>query len=290
MNQYEPVQKTGLLVNVGCGARFHPAWTNLDLHSHCPEVIACDLTQGIPLPDSSAVAVYSAAVLEHIRRPDVPRFLGECFRTLEPGGWVRIAVPDFRRQVESYLAATQRLEAGECDADLDREWMILEIIDQVGRDKSGGGMAAFLANPTEINDKFIVDRIGAEGRSLRKMLRGQKFFPGVDFRRIRSGMIRGGRVGRVLFRWLLGTSDLERDLLALEIGRFRVNSGEVHQWVYDKHSLTKVLSDGGFGDLQVMSHGHSRIPGWDKFHLEVDENGNVEKPDLLIVEGRKVER
>ena len=93
----------------------------------------------------------------------------------------------------------------------------------------------------------------------------------------------------MLFRWLLGTENLERDLLALEIGRFRINSGEVHQWVYDSHSLKKTLSLAGFGDLHVMAHGFSEIPGWKDFHLEVDPDGNVEKPDLLVVEGRKRE-
>lgn len=288
MNHRSSSGTAGLLVNVGCGSRFHPAWKNFDLHSHAPEVTACDLTQGIPLADSTASAVYSAAVLEHVRRPDVPGFLRECHRVLESGGWIRIAVPDFRRQVEVYLDAVQRLDSGDATAELDRDWMILEMIDQVGRDKSGGGMAAFLSNPGPINEAFVVQRIGAEGRSLRTLLQGKNCSPCVDFKRGRSRMIRGKRFGRMLFRWLLGSEDLERDLLALEVGRFRVNSGEVHQWVYDHHSLKKVLSGAGFVDLQVMSHGESRIAGWPGYHLEVDQNGNVEKPDLLIVEGRKV--
>jgi len=36
-----------------------------------------------------------------------------------------------------------------------------------------------------------------------------------------------------------------------------------------------------------MRRGESRIAGWEEYHLEVDDQGQVEKPDLFIIEGRK---
>ena len=94
-----PVRGQGMksYVNLGCGARFHPEWTNIDLDPQGPGVIRHDLSKGIPLKDESCDAVYHAAVLEHIRRADVPAFLAECPRVQKPGGIIRIGVPDQER-------------------------------------------------------------------------------------------------------------------------------------------------------------------------------------------------
>ena len=100
-------------------------------------------------------------------------------------------------------------------------------------------------------------------------------------------MVPLGRIGRALLKWLLHSKNLEQDLRALEIGRFRLNSGEVHQWAYDRYSLAKDLLDAGFTDPKKCAHGESRIPDWKSFHLEVTLEGAVEKPDLLVMEAIK---
>lgn len=284
----DEVQSTpGLLINLGCGTRIDPRWCNLDLHASVPGVTECDLTRGIPVANAAAAAVYSAAVLEHIRRSDVPGFLGECHRVLQPNGLLRLAVPDFRRQVEAYSDALRRASKGEPGAAADHEWMIVEIIDQVGRDASGGAMAAFFAGKGPSNLPFVRRRIGGEADVLAKELMGRSFVPGPDLAKSRLRTVRGRWLGQALLKWLLGSGDLERDLAALEVGRFRLQSGEVHQWVYDEWSLKKLLAGSGFCDLQVLPHGVSRIPQWPDFRLEMNADGIVQKPDLLIVEGRK---
>ena len=40
-------------LNLGCGRRYHSAWTNLDLESDDLEVISHDITQGIPFETAS---------------------------------------------------------------------------------------------------------------------------------------------------------------------------------------------------------------------------------------------
>jgi predicted SAM-dependent methyltransferase len=270
-----------VLVNIGCGARFHASWTNFDLHASPPHVMACDLTKGIPLNDAVADAVYSAAVLEHVRPADVPAFLGECRRVLKPNGIIRIAVPDFHQQVAVYLDCVKRLKEGDPNASSQREWMILEMVDQVGRDRSGGGMAAYLAREHGVDEQFIYRRIGEEGRNLRRLLKGTHFNPNAQA----MSYVRGGRLGRWLLRLLLSTNDLDSDLRALEIGRFRAGSGEIHRWVYDDIAVKECLSNAEFRSLTTMQHGESRIPHWSTFSLEVDAEGRIAKPDLLIVEG-----
>lgn len=273
----------GLLVNVGCGDRFHSDWLNLDLIRK-PGVTKADITQGLPVRDNEAMAVYSAAVLEHIRPQEVPDFLAECHRVLQPGGLIRIAVPDFERQVQAYLDAMQRADAGQ-DANPDREWMLFEIVDQFAREVSGGEMARFLASADLPNKEFIASRIGNEGSSLIRALKGN------TAQTSRASLphpapVRGGRLGRLIMRFLLRSKNLQRDLQALSVGRFRL-SGETHQWAYDRYSLTAILEQAGFTNIQVCDHGKSSIDRWDDFHLEVDEDGNVEKPDLLIAEATK---
>jgi len=276
-----------LLVNLGCGNRFHPAWLNLDLHSHAKEVRECDLSKGIPLPEFSATAVYSAAVVEHIPRINLRAYLAECFRELKRGGIVRLSVPDFRRQVTAYLDAIKRAEAGVPRAAADHEWMILEIVDQIGRNIGGGGMAAFFSGDGPSNLPFVVERIGEEGQILAQDLRGRHLSSDIDLNASRNHLVRGGWVGRVLLKWLLRSRDLKTELAALEVGRFRLTSGEVHQWVYDDWSLKQILNDTGFTNLRTRAHGDSDIPEWESFLLEVDEFGSVRKPDLFVVEGIK---
>ena len=54
------------LLNLGCGGRRHPAWTNVDLVPAGPDVIAADLRQPLPFAAGSFQAVYAAHVLEHL--------------------------------------------------------------------------------------------------------------------------------------------------------------------------------------------------------------------------------
>lgn len=274
------------LVNVGCGCRVHPDWLNLDLHASVPGVIVCDLTRGLPLADGEAEVVYSAAVLEHVRRENVPAFLGECRRVLKPEGYIRLAVPDFERQARVYLECIDRLDRGDAAADADHEWMMVEIFDQIARERSGGEMGDLLARPDLSNESFIVDRIGKEGSDLIKVLKGSR-------RESLSqtplcGKIPWGRFGKYLLKKLLNSRNLEDDLRALEIGRFRLLSGEVHQWAYDRHEMARILHDAGFASIVVRNHGESEIPKWAQYHLEVDKAGVIEKPDLMVVEARKL--
>lgn len=275
----------GKLVNVGCGSRIHSDWLNLDLYASVPGVVVCDLTRGLPLSDGEADVVYSAAVLEHVRRENVLSFLGECLRVLKPGGYIRIGVPDFERQARLYLQCIDRLDRGDKGASADHEWMMVEVFDQIAREKSGGAMGELLARSDLSNEQFIVDRIGKEGSDLIRMLKGTTS-PGKKKQSL-SELVPWGRLGAFLLKRLLGSRNLDDDLRALEIGRFRLLSGEVHQWGYDRYEIARVLTTVGFVGITAQDHGESAIPDWKRYHLEVDESGVVEKPDLMVVEARK---
>lgn len=274
------------LVNVGCGCRIHADWLNLDLHAAAPGVIVCDLTRGLPLTDGEADVIYSAAVLEHVRRENVPAFLAECRRVLKPGGYLRLAVPDFERQAKVYLECIDRLDRGDAAAGADHEWMMVEIFDQIARERSGGEMGDLLARPHLSNESFIVDRIGKEGSDLIKILKGAR--RDSPSKTSLLDKVPWGRFGQFLLKKLLNSKNLEDDLRALEIGRFRLLSGEVHQWAYDRYEMMRVLREAGFSSILARNHGESDIPRWTQYYLEVDETGAIEKPDLMVIEARKL--
>jgi hypothetical protein len=148
-------------------------------------------------------------------------------------------------------------------------------------------MAEFLTRKGGALREFIVGRIGKEGSDLVDKLGKRRFSSVIDLGKSRNHLVRGGFIGAWLLKFLLRSPDVRKDLAALEVGRFRLTSGEVHEWAYDRASLAWLFSNSGFTDIRVMRHGESSIPGWHGYHLEVDADGIVEKPDLFIVEGMK---
>jgi predicted SAM-dependent methyltransferase len=283
----QPSEAGPVLVNLGCGLRYHSAWKNLDLHSRTPDVTEYNFLEGLPFPDGSVDAVYCAAVVEHLPKDDVPPFIAECHRVLKAGGILRISVPDFEAQARLYLDLLEQSAKGDPSAARRIDWMIIEMLDQYGRDKSGGLMAEFLARHGQEETAFIEERIGKEGTSAITKLSKRGFDASVNLKHWRQHLVRGGALGLWLLKFLLRSKDIRRDLAALEVGRFRLFSGEVHRWAYSYGTLAGVIERQGFSELQRMPHGESRIAGWKYYHLEIDTSGNVEKPDLFVVEARK---
>lgn len=278
-------------VNLGCGSRYHADWINIDIEPLGPGVIAHDLGRGIPLEDASCDVVYHSHVLEHIRRADAARFLVECHRVLKPGGIIRVVVPDLEGICRTYLEKLEGALEGDAAACADYEWMMLELIDQTTRERSGGMMGEYVRRPALANEAFVLERIGEEGRKMMDAVRKrarEAAQPGAQ-RSARAPVARsngvrslGGRVRRRLLNMVLG----EADARALAIGRFRL-AGEVHQWMYDRHSLALTLRDAGFADPTVRTATSSAVDGWAGFHLDTLEDGRTVKPDSLFMEAIK---
>jgi SAM-dependent methyltransferase len=62
-----------------------------------------DAINAIPHADGTVEVLYTCHMLEHLDRDEARRFLAEARRVLISGGIIRIAVPDLRFHVESYL-------------------------------------------------------------------------------------------------------------------------------------------------------------------------------------------
>jgi predicted SAM-dependent methyltransferase len=267
-------------LNLGCGERFHPDWINIDLTSGRSGVIAHDLAKGIPFSPDSADAVYLAAVFEHIRRNDAANFLREIYRVLKPGGIVRVGVPDLEKICRLYLEASL---AGDKQAVHDYDWIVLEMLDQMVRETSGGSMLRYLQRRSLPNEQFIVDRIGDEGRKLIDQIRRQPTAANKSFPQRLRAIARGVRDRLLTF--LVG----RKNARAFAIGCFRLG-GEVHHWMYDRFSLARELMAAGFSEPTVRSASESAIPDWGRFYLDVQSDGTINKPDLLFMEAIKPER
>jgi predicted SAM-dependent methyltransferase len=98
-------RQRGLLVNVGCGPFGREGWVNLDLFPAPGVTLRVDCRRDLPLADGSARGIHVEHYFEHLE-PGIerPRFLAECRRCLEPGGVLRIIVPDMRKYAEAYLS------------------------------------------------------------------------------------------------------------------------------------------------------------------------------------------
>ena len=118
-------------LHIGCGTVTPEGWINLDgswnarlanhkiarrivknfklLPKHAYDVgwtgkvVPHDLRKPLPFEDDSLCAIYGSHVLEHLYLDQADRVLKECFRTLRPGGVLRLVVPDLRSFVSAYL-------------------------------------------------------------------------------------------------------------------------------------------------------------------------------------------
>jgi predicted SAM-dependent methyltransferase len=263
-------------LNLGCGQRFHPEWVNLDLHPSNPSVQRWDLQEDLPFPDESFDVVYHSHVLEHFSKTDGIQLLSRCRRVLKPDGVIRVVVPDLERIARLYLEALDKSVAGNVESQQQYDWVVLEMYDQAVRETSGGQMLDYIRNASPAQIEFVRKRNGAEVDRILDAVR-DKPQPKLHARSI-AGRVKNV-VGRKFLRLLLG----RQGLVAYDRGRFRF-SGEIHNWVYDRYSLAKILRAAGFVNPEIVGPTESRISNWGSFALDTESDGRVYKPDSLFVE------
>jgi predicted SAM-dependent methyltransferase len=269
------------LLNVGCGERFHPEWTNLDLGRSAAGVISADLRQGIPFPDAQFDSVYHSHVLEHLAPADGRNLIRECYRVLKPDGILRVVVPDLEGIARHYLKSLDALDRKETNARANHHWMTLELLDQMVRSRSGGEMTAWIRNPESPDLDFVRARMGAEFETV---LGGQ---PRPRAARSIWSKVRNEarRVAERLALALVVFTSGSRGAAAYREGRFR-QAGEIHRWMYDRVSLGALLEELGFLETTVCAPRESRIADFGRFQLDVVD-GRVRKPDSLFIESVK---
>ena len=67
----------------------------------------------------------------------------------------------------------------------------------------------------------------------------------------------------------------KKDYKYYTTGRFRFG-GEIHQWMYDRYSLGRLLEKVGFNDIVVRSADTSYIDNWKDYKLDdTSENASL---------------
>jgi predicted SAM-dependent methyltransferase len=282
MKIIKKIKNDSKLINIGCGSTIAPGWINIDMNSQSRHVISCNIVDGIPFGDNRFSAVYSSHLLEHLSREKAGYFILECCRVLEPGGIIRIVVPDLESIARAYLQSLDDSIAKNEGADSNYEWMVLELLDQLVRTRSGGEMAQYIRE--ERNIEFVVKRVGKEAAQIFKKysIRNDSI--------IRNML--NVKIGNAIIKFKL---KLARTMLLIAGGRELVNcftiglfrkSGEVHQWMYDRYSLMRLLRNAGFNEVKICRYNESNIPDFNKYNLD-SLNGEIRKPDSLFIEAKK---
>ena len=101
----------GLRLNVGCGPSRFEGEIGVDKYPTDAREVEGDIL-ALPYPDGAAEFIRAEHVLEHLPYRQVPTALFELRRVLEPGGRIRLGVPDLKRTCEAYVKATTLAERG----------------------------------------------------------------------------------------------------------------------------------------------------------------------------------
>lgn len=281
------------LLNLGCGQKYHKDWVNIDFVSNSKQVKVHNLLNGIPINDHCVDVVYHSHVLEHFSKEDGFHFMKECFRVLNTNGIIRIAVPDLEIIAKEYLRNLQLAIEDNNEAKPNYEWIKLELLDQIVRNESGGNMKNYLYQPIIENESYVYERIGSEAKIIRESFLNKKTLLQNEKKTIEPKV----SILKSLFQKWKGfivkimarkqKSDLtEQESQALKIGQFRLG-GEIHQWMYDRYSLSELLRNVGFTEIKVCSAFESEIQNWDTYQLDVID-GEIRKPDSLFIEAKKL--
>lgn len=276
-------------LNLGCGSQFHPDWTNIDITSSSPYIQAHDLRQGIPYSDDTFEVVYHSHLLEHFPKHGALGFMRECYRVLTPGGIIRVVVPDLERMVQMYLQALDKSLQGENEWHHHYEWMMLELYDQAVREHPGGATLEYLKQDPIPNEAFVYGRWGSEALRIVQALQTRLIQEENQRLRMRDLAFCVRHLLRFIRKQLIKRLLSGDEYKALQIGLFRLQ-GEVHQWMYDRYSLARLLEQAGFQDPSQRTAFESAIESWVQFNLDTKPDGTISKPDSLYMEAVKLVR
>ncbi len=262
-----PQKSNKKLLNLGCGSHFHKDWVNIDFASQDAGVISHNLLEGIPFPDNIFDAVYHSHLLEHFSKIDASRFIKECYRVLKPSGIIIIATPNLEEIVNNYQKYLRLALKGNKKAEANYDWTMLEMYDQCVRTFNGGEMGKIYALGNISNPEFVYKRTGIKVST-------------------KPNLTKRNNLSKLSIKNLLLKLILGKEFKYYKLGKFR-SSGEVHQWMYDRFSLARLLKQSGFSKPLLVTATQSSIPNWASYNLDTEPDGTVYKPDSFYMEAVK---
>ena len=95
-------------LHVGCGRNRMQGWINADIAPRADLIVM--LQKRLPFRSGALERIYSEHVLEHVPYASAVYFLREAYRTLRPGGVIRIAMPDLDDLIDGYQKDWRRFD------------------------------------------------------------------------------------------------------------------------------------------------------------------------------------
>lgn len=280
-------------LNIGCGSRFNRDWVNIDIQPMDNSITPYDILNGLSFDDDYFDVVYHSHIIEHIQKNKAQDFFDDCYRVLKAGGIMRVVAPDLEQIAKTYLCCLQNAYEDMPGWDENYDWIMLEMYDQIVREKSGGEMLKYLSRKNISNSDFILGRCGFEVYPEHNSAKDEKNHAiknkGMILARIKNWLdsfTRKGAARDWFVEFMLG-EEFNDYANYRENTAFR-KSGELHRWMYDRYSLSRLLVNSGFKNIHIFEATDSYIQDWYKQGLDTDESGKTYKPDSIFIEGIKV--
>lgn len=96
------IRRRPLKLHLGCGHIALAGFCNVDALTTGAQDVVDDIRTLARFPESCAQEIYACHVLEHFAHDEIVPILTRWFQVLEPGGHLRISVPDIDRIVRIY--------------------------------------------------------------------------------------------------------------------------------------------------------------------------------------------
>lgn len=276
--------KTGRALNLGCGVSFLRSqnWINVDWQSNSKSVKRHNLLTKLPWTKSEFELVYSSHLIEHLTTEDARELLRECFRILTPGGTLRLSLPDFEEMARAYVNLKDQGEY------LKSQFVLTEILDQCVRMNPSGTFPKWyqLASTDVDLEQFVMIRTGINMRN-----RGES-------NSTNSASEEISIMEKVIVNARKARSFIERKYISLIVKLLpkwfrsyhvsRATPGERHMWLYDFASLSNLLSDIGFVEIDKVEEKVTRTLFKDVLLLDFNETGRpIKGISTMFVEATK---
>lgn len=267
------------LLNLACGSKIsnYGNWINIDFKSPKSNVRECNILNGLNFKNQFFDAVYCAQFIEHLTYTEAQKVLVDIARVLKKDGFIRLVTPDLEDLIQNYIKYLELLKVNPNKLlDEKYNWVRLEIFDQIVRDSSGGEISSFCKNCDSETQEFIMKRLGHSGKDYfnEKKINGKINF---ELGNLLNNFYKLPRkINEKFFNW--SSKEITK------IGKFR-RSGEVHRYLHDFYSISKLLNNAGFINIKRQDPYTSSIPNWNRYGLDIIEN-KVDAPFSLYVEAQ----
>ncbi len=275
--------------------KFLKEWTNVMFVSvpqpPIENVFYVDLSkQPLAFPDHTFDAVNAYHVLEHLTPQEGERFVAEIFRVLKPDTIFRASVPDLENICREYLHQLKLASKEPTSQNIRRyQWNVMEIFEQMVREKSGGMMLDAIRSG-EYDRDYLDEKYSDVYRPFFKQMQERQKSNATKSQH-KSPLQRLTSLTPVTFyqglKWRIDAYVQQFDNYKNSAMRHPRNTKEAVRWMYDRLSLSLLMKKAGFVEIQQKTFKHSNIAHWSKYDLDCSNYADRAIDPSVYIEGRK---